>query len=171
MCGARRSRTPLRRRVNSQRRSTAAYGGYSIDLSLQALSASKTEQRKSLPISYAMMRPMTHRRIGHGVTPVSIMSVAAHAGETCGVRRRSGDRYAAPFGLHHMIKFRRVSRGKTDAAMRRRASQRAGFVAAVNGVAPSEKNRMRHRRHVIFARIMHSLHSRRRKAAARRVIA
>ncbi len=89
------------------------------------------------------------------------------AGEAGGAGRRARDGNAAALGLHHMIELRGVTRRQAHAAMRGRPSQRASGVSAVDGVAAAKEYRVRHRRHVVFFRIMHALEPGRRIAAAR----
>src|SRR5512139_3757355 len=84
--------------------------------------------------------------------------------------RRAGDRNAAALVLDHLIKELRVARREAHAAMRGRAAERPGGVGAVNGVSAPEEDRIGHRGHVIFFRIMHALQAGRGIGAARGVI-
>ena len=102
---------------------------------------------------------------------VMSLVLAMRLGEHRAAGRRAGDGDGRAFPLHHLEQFRRIAGRKPYAAMRSRAAERAGRVGAVDGVAAAEEDRMRHRRVVIFARIMHLDEMARAIASARRHIA
>ncbi len=58
---------------------------------------------------------------------------------------------------YQAVEFGGVARVKPDAAVGRGAAEALDVVAAVDRVTALEEDRMRHRRPVVFARIMHSL--------------
>jgi len=84
--------------------------------------------------------------------------------------RRSADRDTRALRLDHVEQLRRMSWRQTHAAMRDGAAKRANGVGAMNRIAASKEDRIGHRRHFVFARIVHPLQSRRCEASARSVI-
>jgi hypothetical protein len=73
--------------------------------------------------------------------------------------------------LHQAEELGGVLGVQPDAAVGRRAAQRLDVGAAVDGVAAVEENRMGHRRHVVFARVIFLGHALDPVGSARRVIA
>ena len=73
--------------------------------------------------------------------------------------------------LHQIEKGTRIWRFQADAAMRGRRAQTGHGIGAVNGIAAKEEYRIRHRRIIIYARIMHALHGAGAKTANRCAIA
>src|SRR5262245_6578762 len=78
---------------------------------------------------------------------------------------------ALTIALDERVKGSGIRGVQPDAAMRSRRAEAAHILGPMNGVTAIEEHRVRHRRVVIFARIMHPLQIFRTEAAARRIIA
>jgi hypothetical protein len=78
---------------------------------------------------------------------------------------------AATVALDQRVESGSIGGVQPDAAMGCRSAEPAHILGAVNGVAAIEEHRIRHRRVLILAGIVHPLQILRTEAAARRVIA
>src|SRR5579883_1713091 len=72
------------------------------------------------------------------------------------------------FGPNHIVQDSSVSRRQAHAAMRRRLSQRADGVGAMDRIVRQKEDRMRHRRIVVFERMDHWIERDRPEIAVRR---
>ena len=88
----------------------------------------------------------------------------------CVGRRCPGDANAGAVAFHHRKQARGGARGKADAAVRGGAPEPAHGIGAMDGVAAVEEDRVRHRRHRVFARVMHPAQALRTKLSARRAV-
>ena len=80
-------------------------------------------------------------------------------------------RIALAVTLHQREQRRRMRRVQPDAAMRGAAAEPLDIRGSVNGKSVMEEDRVRHRRIVVFAREITSMHRLRTEYAARRAIA
>ena len=86
-------------------------------------------------------------------------------------RRCSADRDRGALRLDQGIELRGIGGTQPDAAVRHRPAEVGDLIGAVDRIAAAKEDRMRHRRMVVFARIMHRLKAGRMIGAARRHIA
>lgn len=107
------------------------------------------------------------QRDAFGLQRAKAYAMLAHP---CIGRRCPGDAYAGAVAFHHRKQACGGARGKADAAVRGGAPEPAHGIGAMDGVAAVEEDRVRHRRHLVFARVMHPAQALRAEVSARRAV-